>query len=145
MRIEPRYVIGKPPGTFDKRVFIGGSFRTGSRLEEIYKIVLDCDFVPISSLEFGIPWEETRHYSGRLVEKCKCAIFETSLEGGYYFEMEDAKTYCLITLCVWDAYHGTQPRISDMALTHDVFRNNNKSYRNIEELRVLVRGFLQNI
>lgn len=144
MRIEPRYVIDKPPGTFDKRVFIGGSFRNASRLEEIYKTVLDCGFAPIFSLEFGIPWEATRHYTSRLVEQCKYAIFETSLDAGYFFEMEDAKIHSLITLCLWDAYHGSKPKISVMALTHDVFRNNNKSYRNVEELRLCVCDFLQN-
>ena len=86
--------------------------------------------------------EETRHYSARLVQQCKIAIFETSLDGGWFFEMEDALNYSLLTLCVWDGYPGNYPRISTMALTHDVFRNNNKSYKKIDELRTIVTDFL---
>jgi hypothetical protein len=143
MKIIPKYTIDNPPSSFEKRVFIGGNFRIVSLLEEIYKKVIDCDFQPIFSLDFGIPWEETRHYSGRLVQISKYAIFETSLENGYYFEMEDAKNYGSTTLCVWDGHQGDQPRISTMALTSDVFKKNSKSYSCVDELKLLVENFLR--
>lgn len=145
MRNKVIYDINHPPGSFDKRVFIGGSFRIiASCLEEIYKAVLDCSFVPIFSLEFGIPMDETRHYAGLLVKQSKYAIFETSHDAGYFFEMEDAKNYSLKTLCLWDAYLGDNPKISLMGWSHDVFKNNNKPYSNIDDLRNHVYDFLQN-
>lgn len=143
MKIIPKYSIDNPPATFERRVFIGGNFKIISLLEEIYKKVIDCDFQPIFSLDFGIPYEETRHYAGRLVQICKYTIFETSLENGYYFEMEDAKNCGSTTLCVWDGHQGPQPRISTMALTHDVFTNNNKPYNGVDELKLLVETFLR--
>ena len=145
MITRPICSITKPPGVLEDRVFIGGTFTYVSILEEIYKTVLDCGFTPIYSLDFGIPFEETRHYSARLVQQCRIAVFETSLDGGWFFEMEDALKYSLLTLCVWDAYPGILPRISAMALTHDVFTRNNKSYKTIEELRSIVTKFLNGV
>lgn len=140
----PKYDIENPPGTFEKRVFIGGSYRFISLLEEIYKAVMDCDFTPIFAREFGIPEGTTRHSAKRLVQQCKYAIFEVSIDGGYFFEMEDAEAYSCITLCLWEASHGSTPMISEMARTHDVFTNNNKSYRDISELCTHVYNFLGN-
>ena len=142
MRIKPKYSIDRLPGIFDKRAFIGGSFDNIPRLEEIYKVVMDCGFTPIFSLEFGIPKEEIRHYLGRLVAQCKYAIFETSEDAGYFFEMEDAKYHSLVTLCLIEAYHGGKTRTSSMALAHDVYKNNHESYKNIPELRSYVYKFL---
>lgn len=138
----PKYDLDYPPGVFGKRVFIGGSYRYIALLEEIYKAVLDCGFTPIFALEFGIPADTTRHSAKRLVQHCKYAIFETSIDGGYFFEMEDAENYSCITLCLWDASHGSTPRISEMARTTNIFKKNNKPYGDISELRSRVYDFL---
>jgi hypothetical protein len=138
----PKYHLDYPPGVFGKRVFVGGSYRYIALLEEIYKAVVDCDFTPIFAREFGIPDGTERHSSKRLVQHCKYAIFETSVDGGYFFEMEDAENYSCVTLCLWDASHGSTPWISKMARSTNVFQGNNKPYRDIPELRLHVHSFL---
>lgn len=142
MITEPKYALDNPPGVFERRVFIGGSYRYTSLLEEIYKAVIDCYYQPIYAREFGIPEGTTRHSANKLVQCCKRAIFETSIDGGYFFEMDDAEAHSCITLCLWEASHGIMPMISEMARTHSVFMNNNKSYRDISELRSHVYDFL---
>lgn len=138
----PRYHLDYPPGVFGKRVFVGGSYRYIAILEEIYKAVLDCGYTPIFAREFGIPAGTTRHSAKRLVQHCKYAIFETSIDGGYFFEMEDAENNSCITLCLWEASHGSTPWISEMARTTNIFQKNNKPYRNMSELRSHVYNFL---
>ena len=142
MIIVPKYDLDDPPGAFKKRVFIGGSYRYIVLLEEIYKAVLDCVFTPIFAREFGIQEGTTRHSAKRLVQHCKYAIFETSIDGGYFFEMEDAENYSCVTLCLWEASHGIAPMISEMARTTNIFKKNNKPYRDISELRSHVYDFL---
>jgi hypothetical protein len=138
----PKYHLDYPPGVFGKRVFVGGCYRYIVLLEEIYKAVLDCGFTPIFAREFGIPAGTTRHSAKRLVQHCKYAIFETSMDGGYFFEMEDAENYSCVTLCLWEASPGGTPRISEMARTTNLFKKNNKPYGDISELRSHVRSFL---
>ena len=138
MAIVPKYGLDDPPGVFEKRVFIGGSYRHIVILEEIYKAVLDCGFTPIFAREFGIPEGTTRHSAKRLVQHCEYAIFETSIAGGYFFEMEDAENYSCVTLCLWEA----SQMVSEMAGTTNIFKKNNKPYRDISELHSHVYNFL---
>lgn len=142
MIVVPKYDLDDPPGSFKRRVFVGGCYRHTSVLEEIYKAVLDCAFTPIYAREFGIPEGTTRHSAKRLVQHCKYAIFETSADAGYFFEMEDAESCSCQTLCLWEASHGIAPMISAMARTHSVFMRNNRHYSGITELRSHVYDFL---
>ncbi|MFH1926490.1 MAG: hypothetical protein ABIK32_08390, partial [Chloroflexota bacterium] len=126
----------------DKRVFVGGNYSFGSRLEDIADAIRDCEFIPIIALEFGIPIGTTRHSAEQIIKQCKYGIFEVSSAAGQFFEMEDAKHYSLITLCLWDAYQG---HLSEMLSTHIVFTNNNRAYRNTRELHHQVYDFLRNV
>ena len=145
MNIEPKYLIHKPPGTLEDRVFIGGNYSFGSRLEDIADVIRDCEYQPILAWEFGIPPRTERHSSKRLVKQCKYAIFEVSSNAGQFFEMDDAEEYSLICLCLWDAHPGSSPNVSSMAQSHTVFVRNNKPYRNTRELQYEVFNFLKNL
>lgn len=145
MKIEPIYSIDNPPGARSRRVFIGGNYSFGSRLEDISDAVRDCEYTPIVALHFGIQFGTERHSAKQLIKQCKFAIFEVSSPAGQYFEIEDAENYSVISLCLWDAYLGSPPKISAMVQSHSIFKKNNKSYRNTRELHHEVYTFLQNM
>ena len=145
MKIEPKYSIDNPPGTKNRRVFIGGNYSFGSRLEDIADAVRDCEYIPIVALEFGMAPDTERHSSKQLIRQCKYAIFEVSSAAGHFFEMDDAEEYSVISLCLWDAYLGTTPDISAMVRSHTIFKSNNSPYRNTRALHHEVYKFLQNL
>lgn len=145
MKIEPKYTIDKPPGIFDKRVFIGGNYSFGSRIEDVADAVRDCEYVPIIVWEFGIVPGTERHSSKQILKQCKYAIFDVSSPAGHFFEMDDAAEYAVICLCLWDAHldQGSGPTISAMVRSHTIFTNN-KPFRNTRTLQSEVHRFLQN-
>jgi len=145
MKIEPKYATDKPPGVLEKRVFIGGNYSFGSRIEDIADVVLDCDYQPIIVWEFGIPRGTERHSSKQIIKQCKYGIFEVSSNAGHFFEMDDAEEYSLSCLCLWDAHQGSSPNVSSMVQSHSVFIRNNKPYRNTRELQHEVFNFLRNL
>jgi len=142
MKIEVKYTMDNPPGTFERRVFIGGNYSFGSRIEDIADAVIDCEFTPIIVWEFGIVQGTERHSSAQILKQCKYAIFEVSSDAGQMYEMEDADKYSLITLCLWDGHQGLVPKISAMTQSHPVFKKNNKSYKNTRTLQYEVAKFL---
>ena len=145
MKIEPKYLIDEPPGTLENRVFIGGNYSFGSRIEDIADVVLDCDYQPIIVWKFGIPLGTERHSSKQIIKQCRYAIFEVSSNAGHFFEMDDAEEYSLSCLCLWDAHQGSSPSVSAMVQSHSVFVRNNKPYRNTRELQHEVFNFLRSI
>jgi len=145
MRIEPKYLIDKPPGAFEKRVFIGGNYSFGSRVEDIADVVLDCEYQPIIAWDFGISLGTERHSSRQIIRQCRYAIFEVSSNAGHFFEMDDAEEYALDCLCLWDAHQGPSPSVSAMVRSHSVFMTNNRPYRNTRELQHEVFSFLRSL
>ena len=145
MKIEPKYLIDEPPGTLENRVFIGGNYSLGSRIEDVADVVRDCGYQPIIVWEFDIPPRTERHSSKQIVKQCKYAIFEVSSNAGHFFEMDDAQEYSLNCLCLWDAHQGSSPNVSAMVQSHPVFLSNNESYRNTRELQYLVYDFLRSL
>jgi hypothetical protein len=145
MKIEPKYSIDEPPGTLENRVFIGGNYSFGSRIEDIADVVVDCDYQPIIVWEFGITPGTERHSSKQILKQCRYAIFEVSSNAGHFFEMDDADEYSLSCLCLWDAHQGSSPNISAMVQSHSVFVRNHKPYRNTRELQYEVFNFLKNL
>lgn len=144
MKIQPKYSIDNIPGTFGDRVFIGGNYLYGSRLEDIADAVTDCGLTPIIARQFiGVAPGTERHSSLYLLERCKLAIFELSSEAGQLIELENALNFSTITLCVWDAYHGDKPKISAMVTSHPLFQSNNRCYKNTRELQYYVYDFLK--
>lgn len=144
MTIEPKYLIDKPPGVFEKRVFIGGNYSFGSRIEDIAEAIVDCEYQPIIVWQFGVPPGTERHSSKQIIKQCKYAIFEVSSDAGHFFEMDDAEKYSVNCLCLWDAHQGSSPRVSAMVKSHSVFLKNNKPYRNTRVLHDEVINFLKN-
>lgn len=145
MRIEPKYSINEPPSTFENRVFIGGNYQHGAILEDIADAVRDCEFQPIIVWEFGVSPGTERHSSRQILKQCKFAIFDVSTAAGHFFEMDDAKEFSVICLCLWDAHldQGNGPAISSMVKSHEIFKNN-KPFKNTRILQSEVHRFLEN-
>lgn len=91
MGIEPKYSLDNPPGTLDRRVFIGGNYNFGSRLEDIADAVRDCEYIPIIAWDFGIPHGTERHSAREIIQQCKYAIFEVSSPAGHFLKWTTQK------------------------------------------------------
>ncbi len=145
MRIEPKYAIDNLPSAFKKRVFVGGNYQHGAVIEDIADAVRDCEFQPIIVWEFGVAPGTERNSSKLILKQCKFAIFDVSTAAGHFFEMDDAKEFSTICLCLWDAHldQGSGPGISSMVRSHDIFKNN-KPFRNTRMLQSEVHRFLEN-
>ena len=85
--------------------------------------------------QFGIPEGTARHTSKRLVQHCKYAIFEASIDARYFFEMEDTEEFSCLTLCLWEASHGSTPMVSEMTRMRNTFRKSNKFCEDISEVQ----------
>ena len=145
MKTKLLYPINEPPGTLETRVFVGGNYSFGSRIEDIADVIRDCDCQPIIIWEFGIHPGTERLSSKLIIKQCRYAIFEVSSNAGHFFEMDDAEEYSLDCLCLWDAHQGYSPNVSAMVQSHPVFVRNNKPYRNTRELHHEVFNFLKSL
>jgi len=132
-------------GTYEKRVFIAGSYKLPSLIKDIETVVEQCDFIPIKAEDFGISKEQVRHYCMRLLKQCGIAIFEVSVESGQLMELERAHDYMPITLCLWSKGHEGIPKISDMVTSSPLFQRNNKGYATTRQLQSEVEAFLKSI
>lgn len=143
-----RFVLGRLRGTYEKRVFIGGSYnpRYLWRLDEIAVVVKECKFVPIEARDFGIPRGAERHYCRELLTKCRLAIFEISVKNGWQMELDWSVALNKPALCLWQyTKTGKTPRISSMVKSTLWYKANNKGYKNLDELGDAVYEFLYSI
>jgi len=81
-----KYSVDSPPGTIERRVFIGGNYALMPILKEIAAVVSNYGFQPIIAFNFDIPLDKTREYTLRLMFQCKHAIFEMTLADGQLVE-----------------------------------------------------------
>lgn len=142
-RKYPLKSIKSTPGTYEKRVFVGGAYRYGSLLKVIAAAIEECNFTPILAFEFDIPRDTERHFCLQLLKKCKFAVFEASLDAGWMIELDWAHQYKKETLCLWDAMQGDEPRITSLTKSNETFRKNNKKYSSIRDLESHIYEFLR--
>jgi len=83
---KAKYSADSPPGTIEKRAFIGGNYALMPILREIEKVVFAYGFQPIIAFDFNIPKAKTREYTLRLMFQCKYAIFEMTIPNGHLVE-----------------------------------------------------------
>ena len=86
VRGELKYSVDSPPGTIERRVFVGGNYALMPILREIEGIVLKHGFLPVNAFDFSIPKDKTREYTLRLLFQCKYSIFEMTLPNGHLVE-----------------------------------------------------------
>jgi len=90
--LEKKFSISRPPGELEKRVFIGGAYILMPILREIKQTVTELGFQPIMASDFEIPKEKTDEYCNRLVDMCKYAIFEVTIDSGHLIELQTARS-----------------------------------------------------
>lgn len=87
--VKHRFNIDKMPGTYDKRVFIGGAYDDLPTLRLIENYVKANGYIPMLAFDFDIPISMDVHsFDILLLHNCKFAIFELSLAAGQYNEVE---------------------------------------------------------
>src|SRR6266700_1768049 len=96
------------PGTFESRVFIGGSYKAAAAglaprqmLEELKKVVVREGLKPVIADEYEVIDHETNihHDAMFLLHACHLAIFELSEFSGAMMEIErsaDYRTRCIV-------------------------------------------------
>jgi hypothetical protein len=105
-------------GTWEKRVFIGGSYDQLAILREIQEIVIRTHtFQPILPYEFEVPQDKIHHHDLMLLHCCRLAIFEVSTGNGHLMEIERAKDYDVEVLLVYSSRNGPTHSMSSMLQT----------------------------
>jgi hypothetical protein len=98
------------PGTFDSRVFVGGSYKVAAAaarmaprqlLDELRKVVVAAGLYPIIADEYEVNDPDTNIHRDAifLLSSCRVAIFELSELSGALMEIErssDFGTQCII-------------------------------------------------
>ncbi len=134
------------PGTYNRRVFIGGNYASISNLRSIKDAVyrLKADFTPILPYDdFQIPPGQVHEADLRLLHNCKYAIFEVTQPGGELFEIARCTEYTVITLLIYQArgFSEAPPNVKTMLLESGGHEHHN--YLNIEQLNQIVDNFLR--
>lgn len=144
MNGEPRYSLDSLPGTFEDRVFLGGSYTHGMLIEEMVEAVKDCGMTPIVARWFGIEPEITRDSVEYLMLECKFAIIECSSGVGNLVEVEIAYQLGMKnTLCLWDASMSNKHKITPMTTSNLLFKRNSRYYKGKKGLYDEVYKFLR--
>jgi len=130
-------------GTYETRVFIGGSFKPHlAILIEIRDFLRkDGRLVPVLASDYEMPRAETHKYSLILLHNCRHAIFEVSSGSGQLMELERSRDYETEVLVV---YNTTDPSVDPSHVTSMVKSSETtcRGYRTLAELRRIVEGQL---
>ncbi len=140
-----RLPLDQIPGTYEKRVFIGGNYELMSALRDIKNAVkkLDNNFVPILAYDdFQIPAAKIYEWDLRLLHNCKYAIFDVTSPAGELFEIARTEEYHVKTLLVYQSRGATMapPRARTMLLESGTHEHH--SYTESKQLESIVRDFL---
>ena len=92
-KVVPKQPIDPLPGTWDKRVFIGGDYDHLPILRDIQETVIRSGFQPIFPYDFMVPEKLIHHHDLMLLHCCRLGIFEVSSPAGQLMEIERAKDY----------------------------------------------------
>ena len=92
-KVIPKQPIDPLPGSWDKRVFIGGDYDHLPILRDIQETVIRLGFQPILPYDFMVPEKLIHHHDLMLLHCCRLGIFEVSSPAGQLMEIERAKDY----------------------------------------------------
>jgi hypothetical protein len=111
--------VDRTPGTYDRRVFVGGNYDFMADLRLIKDYIEEAGFVPILAYDFNIPEDKRHDYDLRLLHNCKYGIFEETHSAGELMELERAAreygTIAFVVYQVRDPAHSDPPhQVSSM-------------------------------
>ena len=112
-----------------------------ANLEEIKRFVREEGFDPILAAEFDIEELDIHHHSLLLLHLCSKAVFEVTFPAGQLMELERCRDYNIKPLLVRNTMQDQDPLVSQMIRTMADEEVN--AYSSIDELRELIRGYLQ--
>jgi len=131
--------INNIEGTYETRVFIGGSYKPHlAILIEIRDFLRqDGTLVPILAFDYEMPREETHKHSLILLHNCRHAVFEVSSGSGQLMELERSRDYETEVLVVYN----TMDPVADPSHVTSMVKSYGttcKGYRTLAELRRIV-------
>lgn len=138
-KIIPKTPIDPLPGTWDKRVFIGGDYDHLAILREIQAAVLQSGFQPILPYDFLVPPNLIHHHDLMLLHCSRLGIFEVSSPAGQLMEIERAKDYDVDIILFYSDRDGPPHSLSSMVSTAGYTM---EPYSDIPELTKKVRDWL---
>ncbi len=138
-QIIPKSSIDHLPGTWDKRVFIGGDYDHLPILRDIQEAVIRSDFQPIIPFDFIVPEEHIHHHDLMLLHNCRLGIFEVSTPAGQLMEIERAKDYGVKVILFYTDRNGPPHSLTMMVQTAGYKMN---TYRDSSDLKQKVTDWL---
>lgn len=138
-KVAPKVPIDPLPGTWDKRVFIGGDYDHLSILREIQDVVIRSGFQPILPYDFKVPPDLIHHHDLMLLHSCRLGIFEVSTPAGQLMEIERAKDYDVDAILFYTDRDGPPHSLTQMVSTAGYVM---QPYSDISDLRKKVSSWL---
>jgi len=149
-----KHSVDKIPGSYARRIFVGGPYDDLPTLREIARYVKREGFVPMIAYDFEIPREndtpllDIHDMDILLLHSCRAAIFELSLAAGQYNEVEwSIRQFRKKTLGLCKGREKDQlPKDLMSTMVLDLFTQSNqplRSYSRYSELRHKVADFLR--
>lgn len=138
-KVVPKQPIDSLPGTWKKRVFIGGDYDHLPILRDIQEAVIRAGFQPILPYDFMVPEKLIHHHDLMLLHSCRLGIFEVSSPAGQLMEIERAKDYDVQTILFYADRDGLPHSLSMMIQTAGYTM---KSYSDFADLKKKVKDWL---
>jgi hypothetical protein len=128
-------------------VFVGGNYATNSAvLLKMKEILLKINLEPVIADDYAIPEGETIHeFCLMLLHTCRYAIFDVTMAGGQFFEIERTRDYGIKPLIVFnaDSISRERPFTSGIGMLEGLERQM-KAYHDIEtDLEPLLQEYLK--
>jgi hypothetical protein len=138
-KVIQKQPIDPLPGTWDKRVFVGGDYDHLSILREIQDAVIRSGFQPILPYDFLVPAKLIHHHDLMLLHCCRLAIFEVSSPAGQLMEIERAKDYDVDAILFYTDRDGPPHSLTSMVSTAGYAM---QSYSDISDLKKKIASWL---
>lgn len=137
----PKKTIDNIPGSYYKRVFIGGDYSQRALITEIEEIVSNLGFIPVVADEYEMKEEEIHDCTMRLLHCCKYAIFDISTISGALMEIERIRDYKTKALIVFSSrVEKGIPKQQTTRMIDPALRP--RGYRNFTQLNRIIENFL---
>lgn len=137
----PKISMSKTPGSYNRRVFIGGDYSQYALIREMKRIVSSLGFTPIVADEYEMKEEGIHDCTMRLLHSCKNAIFDVSTISGALMEIERTRDYNTRALIVFSIKEKIGiPKQQVTRMIDPVLPQ--RGYRDFGELHRIIENFL---